>query len=194
MPINTKCPECLVGYRLPDNAAGKRIKCKECGGPISVPGGNRKPAPKRKPHDEFEDDDFDVSEYDDFGNATRRRRDDDDDYDDPMPRRRKQSGGKRATKSKSGGGGFRWGPLVALLGIPLLLVGFLIEGTTGAVVGIVLMNVAFGVSATISAIQKGHSPGLAIPLALIGLLGLFVVAFLPDHAAAPAKKTKRRRR
>lgn len=31
MPISVTCPECEATYRVPDEAAGKAIKCKKCG-------------------------------------------------------------------------------------------------------------------------------------------------------------------
>jgi predicted Zn finger-like uncharacterized protein len=37
MPISVKCPECEAPYKVPDEAAGKAIKCKKCGAKISVP-------------------------------------------------------------------------------------------------------------------------------------------------------------
>lgn len=37
MTINIDCPECDKSYRLPDSAAGKKFRCKECEIAISVP-------------------------------------------------------------------------------------------------------------------------------------------------------------
>jgi predicted Zn finger-like uncharacterized protein len=37
MPISVKCPECEAPYKVPDEAAGKAIKCKKCGARISIP-------------------------------------------------------------------------------------------------------------------------------------------------------------
>lgn len=41
MPISVKCPECDTAYKVPDEAAGKAIKCKKCGAkvPVPAPGG-----------------------------------------------------------------------------------------------------------------------------------------------------------
>ncbi len=39
MPIEVKCPSCQRKFRVPDKAAGKRIKCPKCTGAISVPAG-----------------------------------------------------------------------------------------------------------------------------------------------------------
>jgi predicted Zn finger-like uncharacterized protein len=37
MPISVKCPECDTAYKVPDEAAGKAIKCKKCGAKVPVP-------------------------------------------------------------------------------------------------------------------------------------------------------------
>jgi predicted Zn finger-like uncharacterized protein len=37
MPIPVTCPECDAPYRVPDEMAGKAIKCKKCGGRVPVP-------------------------------------------------------------------------------------------------------------------------------------------------------------
>jgi predicted Zn finger-like uncharacterized protein len=41
MPISVKCPDCDTAYKVPDEAAGKAIKCKKCGAkvPVPAPGG-----------------------------------------------------------------------------------------------------------------------------------------------------------
>ena len=39
MPIAVSCPECSSGYRVPDTAAGKAIKCKKCGTRVPVAAG-----------------------------------------------------------------------------------------------------------------------------------------------------------
>src|SRR5262245_44988742 len=46
MPMSVKCPECDTSYKVPDEAAGKTIKCKKCGARVLVPA------------DDGEDDDF----------------------------------------------------------------------------------------------------------------------------------------
>lgn len=183
MSIHVECSECGEERTVPDTAAGRRFRCKGCGEPVSVP---RRKSRASRQRDEFDDDDDDDA-YDDDG------------YDEPSPRRRSSGGGARQSKSKSGGG-FRWGPLVALAGIPLLFIGFFVGHVLApgsaypAILGLVLMNIAFGVSSALSAAQKGHSPAVGIPLAFIGLLGLLVVAFLPDNSSASAKKGKKKRR
>jgi predicted Zn finger-like uncharacterized protein len=37
MPISVSCRECEASYRVPDDAAGKAIKCRKCGARIAVP-------------------------------------------------------------------------------------------------------------------------------------------------------------
>ena len=58
MPIEVRCPKCRKGYRLPEKAAGRRVPCKACGTPISVP---RPPA---------DDDDF-LDDLDDLDDGDR---------------------------------------------------------------------------------------------------------------------------
>ncbi|MFK7820752.1 MAG: hypothetical protein AB8G99_18685 [Planctomycetaceae bacterium] len=38
MPIPITCEFCEVSYRITDRAAGKTVRCKECGEPVDVPG------------------------------------------------------------------------------------------------------------------------------------------------------------
>jgi predicted Zn finger-like uncharacterized protein len=37
MPMSVKCPECDASYKVPDESAGKAIKCKKCGAKVPVP-------------------------------------------------------------------------------------------------------------------------------------------------------------
>jgi predicted RNA-binding Zn-ribbon protein involved in translation (DUF1610 family) len=48
MPIKAECESCGKVLNAKDDAAGKRIKCPDCGEPISVPGGRRKKAARKK--------------------------------------------------------------------------------------------------------------------------------------------------
>lgn len=45
MPIEVYCDSCQKKLRVPDTAAGKRIKCPKCQGVISVPAATSAPAP-----------------------------------------------------------------------------------------------------------------------------------------------------
>ncbi|HBH51288.1 MAG TPA: hypothetical protein DDY91_05290, partial [Planctomycetaceae bacterium] len=38
MSIEVQCGSCLERYRVADTLAGRRIKCRECGDPLMVPG------------------------------------------------------------------------------------------------------------------------------------------------------------
>ncbi len=52
MSISVTCPECFMEFAIPDRFAGKKIKCKSCGGAIPVPAAAvGRPAQK----DEFDD-------------------------------------------------------------------------------------------------------------------------------------------
>jgi hypothetical protein len=37
MPISTSCPDCGAAYELPDDFGGKRVRCRQCQQPFSVP-------------------------------------------------------------------------------------------------------------------------------------------------------------
>ena len=53
MPIEVDCPACFVPYRLKDEFAGKRIKCKQCGAVVPVPRpGRQAVAEAEEPWDE----------------------------------------------------------------------------------------------------------------------------------------------
>lgn len=47
MPIPISCDYCGASYQITDAAAGKRIRCKDCGEPISVPGRTPQRPPSR---------------------------------------------------------------------------------------------------------------------------------------------------
>ncbi len=49
MPIPISCDYCDVSYRITDAAAGKRIRCKDCGEPIDVPKPRRAQADRAQP-------------------------------------------------------------------------------------------------------------------------------------------------
>lgn len=48
MPIKAECESCGKVLNAKDDAAGRRIKCPDCGEPINVPGGRRKKAARKK--------------------------------------------------------------------------------------------------------------------------------------------------
>lgn len=53
MPIEVDCPACFVPYRLKDEFAGKRIKCKQCGAVVPVPRpGSRQAVVEEDPWDD----------------------------------------------------------------------------------------------------------------------------------------------
>lgn len=37
MPISVECPQCSKAYRVGDDKAGKRMKCKECDAVVAIP-------------------------------------------------------------------------------------------------------------------------------------------------------------
>jgi hypothetical protein len=59
-PIAVRCPECKKSMSVPATLAGKKIRCKGCEAPVSVPGGSKpaakptaKPAAKKKDAETF---------------------------------------------------------------------------------------------------------------------------------------------
>lgn len=79
MPISVECEGCGKNYKLGDDKAGKKFKCKECDAVVSIP----------EDDEEFADA-FEVVEEDE---------DDDDDHEE---RPRRQSAGKRGGKRRGG--------------------------------------------------------------------------------------------
>jgi predicted Zn finger-like uncharacterized protein len=64
MPISVKCPKCDASYKVPDEAAGKAIRCKKCGAKVPVPAA-----------DDEDDDDFsNLGEKGDGGAKEKKKR------------------------------------------------------------------------------------------------------------------------
>ena len=81
MPIIVKC-RCGKRMKARDSSAGKRVKCPDCGSPVSVPA-------MVKAVEE-------IDEYDDYG---------DDPYNSPPPRRSAPAKKKKPVKKSGGGSG-----------------------------------------------------------------------------------------
>lgn len=81
MPIRVKCRSCSKEIRLKDSAAGKTIKCPDCGGKVRVP----EPEPVEE-------------EWDDYGDEYA-----DDEYEAPQPRRRNSASRGSGTGRKKKG-------------------------------------------------------------------------------------------
>jgi predicted Zn finger-like uncharacterized protein len=169
MPVSLTCPSCASSLRVPDSAAGRKVKCPKCGSVIGVPAAGEEivdratlgvkaaeaPGPasaaptSRRRQAENEDEDAPRAsrsrrEYDD---------DDDDDYDDePRYSHRAAALGQ--------GGGLQLGLGIASLSVGIL--GLLISwipvfGALICGVGLVL-----GVVAVIVAISNGRGYGFPI--------------------------------
>ena len=49
MPIKVRCEGCQTVLNVPDQAAGKAVKCNQCGGRVLVPGGESEAAAPAQP-------------------------------------------------------------------------------------------------------------------------------------------------
>src|SRR6187551_2939190 len=49
MPLEIACPSCEGQFRVPDTAAGKKIRCPKCKGAIEVPAAQAMVAPAPQP-------------------------------------------------------------------------------------------------------------------------------------------------
>jgi uncharacterized RDD family membrane protein YckC/DNA-directed RNA polymerase subunit RPC12/RpoP len=61
MPVKVKCDDCGKGFSVPDEARGKAVKCKGCGGRVRVPkgeGGRPRRKKAARPRKSVTDDDF----------------------------------------------------------------------------------------------------------------------------------------
>ena len=120
MRIATECPACLAELQIPEELAGKTVKCLECGGHVYVPGGEddspEETEQARRRDDEPEDHSRNSSPL------PRNKRSRDDDKQD-RPRRRKAK-----SRKKSGNRVGLW----ITLGIVILVV--IVIGTIGTIV------------------------------------------------------------
>lgn len=118
MPVVVQC-NCGKKYRIGDDRAGRKLRCRECGGVIQIP--------VSKPTEEWD-------EFDDFG----------DDYGTVAAPPRKQSAAKSQRKSRNGqkksaaaGGGMS-------PGVKFGIAGGIVVVTAGIVVGILMMRGIIG--------------------------------------------------
>ena len=93
MAIKIKCRKCEAKFSVKDAAAGRRVKCRECGAPIKVP------VPKT---DEDELLDFDAAAYGDDPSGDDPYGDDVSTATQPLPRRRRKTSGNKRSASSGG--------------------------------------------------------------------------------------------
>lgn len=138
MPIKVRC-RCGKGLKVRDSAAGKRVKCPECGKPVQIP--------EPVYDDELVDDDYGDDPYgsDDYGP--------DDGYA-PAPRRKKTTSAKKNRKSAA-----------STSKLPLIIVGGVAVGVL--VIGSVLYAVFSGGDTGSDNFTEvaGTSPEIAAPTA-----------------------------
>lgn len=81
MPINATCPHCKQSFMVPDSAAGKRFKCRNCSQPMDVPAAGAAPASAAVAvaDDDDEDTGIDVDEDEEADEAEAAEAEDEDD-------------------------------------------------------------------------------------------------------------------
>lgn len=94
MPITCACPECTTKLRVPDTAAGKKVRCTKCQAVFAVPAASPPPEPPKvvvpvKAASGPEADEFPPQER--FAEAA----DDDDEADEPKKPRKARKGKER---------------------------------------------------------------------------------------------------
>lgn len=119
MSIAVECEGCSASYKVADQHAGKKFKCKECGELCLVPGGNassktRKPPPKKR-----------VVEEDDYGEYDESESDDGDAYEAPRKRRSASTTLAKKPKKKktTSGGGRSWDGTIPPFTSPVMCLG-----------------------------------------------------------------------
>lgn len=135
MPITATCPKCQKEYRVKDELAGKKFRCKACQAIVTVPEPAADPGGHKDPWD-----DLDLGAYDDNPYA---------DTDEPLeaPRRRKKkSSGKRSRSS-----GIPGTVIVAIVCESLLL---LLRGV-GVVGAVVTLDPCSGVFNLVGVVLSG---------------------------------------
>src|SRR5437879_3095576 len=91
MPIRITCPSCDESYNVSDELRGKKVKCKSCGGVVTVGGRGRaaddadgvqdrkgRPVPVQAGGRRFRDPEDEADDLDELDETPRRKRKDDD--------------------------------------------------------------------------------------------------------------------
>ena len=176
MTIKIKCRKCEAKFRVKDAAAGRRVKCRECGVPIKVP------VPKT---DEEELLNFDAAAYGDDPATVA--------GPDTMPPRRRK---KKTTGSESSAGsGRKWNlenpllwfviPFAAAL---LVFLTTMMNLRIGASIAMLIVAVAGFVAFVASLMIVVHAFGES---GLAGLLCLFVPFYILYYVATEWHATKK---
>jgi formylglycine-generating enzyme required for sulfatase activity len=175
MAIKIKCRKCEAKFSVKDAAAGRRVKCRECGPPIKVP------VPKT---DEEELLDFDAAAYgDDVSTGTQ-----------PLPRRRKKKVKSSSEPAAASGGKWNLENPVLLLVVPvaaalLVFLTMKMHYGIGGIIATVIVSVAAIVGGIcsykifrLSEIGPKHGLLFAFVPILVPLTILYIVA-TEGHAA-----------
>lgn len=194
MPIRVVCDQCQAKYLIPDEHAGKKMRCKKCGEICPVPSGSRPSkaptGPAKKPSKPSKPKAPAADEFDDYGDGP-----DDDEEDEeliarPVSRRAKKAKPKKAERSKSkrknplAGFQFDFTEARTILGLPAVgaLLTMLVEGAAGDTAGVCVLGFIFVLAAILSLV----SGVMAIIVAfeedvLCGLLYLFLPLYALYH-------------
>ena len=63
MPIKTHCPNCCKEYRVKDELAGRKFRCKDCQGVVAVPKPASPSPPRKDPWDDLDLDAYGDNPY-----------------------------------------------------------------------------------------------------------------------------------
>lgn len=181
MPIHASCPSCGRQVKAPDHAAGRTVRCPQCGNSFPMPAVG--PAPRLE---EAEDLPVRVPPPASREAPPRRPRPDEQDYDDPPapgPSRLRTEKGVNGLGIASlilGGGAFLFGliPCIGIISLPFSLLGLLLG------LGGILM----------AAINKRSSYASPIVGSVVSLIAVCIpIAFwvwVATSATAPAREIK----
>ena len=183
MAIKIKCRKCEAKFSVKDAAAGRRVKCRECGAPIKVP------VPKTEEEELL---DFDTAAYGDDPSGDEPPGNEPSGGTQPLPRRRKK---KRTGSESAAASGGKWNlenPLLwfvvpvaaAVLVFPAMMINLRIGGFMAILIFYVFLFVAFVAWWKILSLAFAES-------GLTGLLCLFLPFYILYFVATEWHATKK---
>lgn len=160
MTISVSCDACGKSYKISDDKAGRRFRCKGCGELITVP---ELEYEDEWDDDEYEDDGYGDDEYgDDWGQG--------DDYGDDLNPYASPAASGRSKKRKAGSGG-KARAKSRLIGPAICL--YIVGGLSALNHGVTLILVAMGHEMVLPGLQPGpgNGPDLAGARMIGGIVG-----------------------